>query len=52
VLTTLQEFLHALQQNSPMPITGEDGCRAVEIAEACYRSAENGGRTVTLPMET
>ena len=52
VLTTLREFLHALQRNAPMPITGEDGCRAVEIADACYRSAENGGRTVTLPMQT
>ncbi len=51
VLTTLREFLHALERNTPMPITGEDGCRAVEIAEACYRSAENGGRTVTLPIE-
>ncbi len=51
VLTTLREFLHALQRNTAMPITGEDGCRAVEIAEACYRSAEAGGRTITLPME-
>lgn len=51
VLTTLREFLHALQQNTAMPITGEDGCRAVEIAEACYRSAEAGGRTMTLPIE-
>ena len=50
VLTTLREFLRALQQQSPMPITGEDGCRAVEIAEACYRSAETDGATMMLPL--
>ena len=50
VLTTLREFVRALQQKTPMPIAGEDGCRAVEIAEACYRSAEAGGKPVTLPL--
>jgi predicted dehydrogenase len=49
VLATLRAFLHAVEQGTPMPITGEDGCRAVEIAEACYRSAETGGALVTLP---
>ncbi len=52
VLTTLREFLNALQQQSPMPITGEDGLRAVEIAEACYRSADAGGNIVTLPLKS
>ncbi|THJ22621.1 MAG: Gfo/Idh/MocA family oxidoreductase [Nitrospira sp. CG24D] len=52
VLTTLREFIHALQRKTPMPITGEDGCRAVEIAEACYRSAEAEGVSVTLPLKT
>ena len=50
VLTTLREFIHALQQQTAVPITVEDGCRAVEIAEACYRSAEAGGRPMTLPL--
>lgn len=50
VLTALREFIHALQRKTPMPITGEDGCRAVEIAEACYRSAEADGSTITLPL--
>ncbi|HEX7766890.1 MAG TPA: Gfo/Idh/MocA family oxidoreductase [Nitrospira sp.] len=50
VLTTLREFIHALQRKTSMPITGEDGCRAVEIAEACYRSAEAEGMTITLPL--
>ncbi|MEQ1793834.1 MAG: Gfo/Idh/MocA family oxidoreductase, partial [Nitrospira sp.] len=52
VLTTLREFLRALQQQTPMPITGEDGRRAVEIAEACYRSAEADGKTIILPLKT
>ncbi|MCC6141123.1 MAG: Gfo/Idh/MocA family oxidoreductase [Nitrospira sp.] len=50
VLTTLREFVRALRQQTPMPITGEDGCRAVEIAEACYRSAEADGATIRLPL--
>ncbi|TKS58649.1 MAG: hypothetical protein EWM72_02843 [Nitrospira sp.] len=49
VLATLTAFLHAVEHRTPMPITGEDGCRAVEIAEACYRSAQAGGVPVTLP---
>jgi predicted dehydrogenase len=44
VLTTLREFIHALQRKTPMPITGEDGCRAVEIAEACYVRRAEGAR--------
>ena len=51
VLTTLREFVRALQHDTSMPITGDDGCRAVEIAEACYRSAEADGVTVTLPLK-
>lgn len=50
VLSTLTAFLQAVQHHSPMPITAEDGCRAVEIAEACYRSAQLGGAAVTLPV--
>lgn len=50
VLHTLTAFLQAVRNNSPMPITGEDGCRAVEIAEACYRSAQAEGKPVTLPL--
>ena len=33
VLATLTAFLQALEHRTLMPITGEDGCRAVEIAE-------------------
>ena len=50
VLTTLTAFLQAVEHHRPMPITGEDGCCAVEIAEACYRSAQAGGVSVVLPL--
>lgn len=50
VLQTLRAFLQAVKDRTSMPITGEDGCQAVEIAEACYRSARLGGATVTLPV--
>lgn len=46
VLATLRAFLQAVEHHTPMPITGEDGLRAVEIAEACYCSAEAGGASV------
>lgn len=48
VLATLRAFVHAIETNTPPPITGRDGCRAVEVADACYRSAELGGATVTV----
>ena len=50
VLATLTAFLQAVKDETPMPITGEDGFRAVEIAEACYRSAQASGAPVTLPV--
>jgi predicted dehydrogenase len=46
ILATLRGFVHAIETNSPPPITGRDGCRAVEVADACYRSAELGGASV------
>ena len=51
VLATLTAFLRAIEEGTPMPITGEDGCRAVEIAEACYRSAQAGGASVIVTRE-
>lgn len=48
VLATLRSFLEAVRNRASMPITGEDGWRAVEIAEACYRSAELDGTRVFL----
>lgn len=48
ILATLRAFVHAIQTKTPPPITGRDGCRAVEVADACYRSAEQGGATVNV----
>lgn len=47
VLATLQAFLDAIEYGRPMPITGRDGQKAVEIADACYESAASG-QTVRL----
>ncbi len=38
----LRAFVGALTRGAPMPITGMDGVRAVEIADACYESAASG----------
>ena len=49
VLNTLRAFVRAVREDLPPPVTIEDGKRAVEIAEACYASAQQGGLTV--PVE-
>ena len=41
-------FAAAIAEGSPVPITGEDGLRAAEVALAAYRSAELR-QPVTLP---
>jgi predicted dehydrogenase len=38
----LRAFVGALAGGAPMPVSGLDGQRAVEIADACYESAESG----------
>ena len=48
ILATLRAFVHAIETKCPPPITGRDGCRAVEAADACYRSAELGGVSVSV----
>jgi predicted dehydrogenase len=48
ILATLRAFARAIETNSPPPISGRDGCRAVEVADACYRSAELSGATVSV----
>lgn len=42
LLEVMQAFLTSLERGLPMPITGLDGLRAVEVADACYRSAAEG----------
>lgn len=46
VLVALQAFVEAIKTGSSPKITGLDGCRAVEAADACYRSAALGGSFV------
>ena len=43
IVTVLRSFVHAITTGTPPPVTGLDGCRAVELADACYDSAEQGG---------
>ena len=35
-------FVEAVQNRSPMPVTGDDGLRALELAEAALQSIETG----------
>ena len=42
VLRVLEEFVEVVQTGRQPAITGLDGLRAVEIAEACYESAKMG----------
>jgi predicted dehydrogenase len=41
-LLMLDAFVKAVLNGAPVPITGEDGLRAVDVALAAYRSAECG----------
>jgi predicted dehydrogenase len=49
VLATLHAFVEAIRTGSAPPITGLDGCLAVEAADACYRSAALNG--AAMPCE-
>lgn len=42
VRETVRAFAAALRDGTPVPITVEDGFRAVAVADACYRSAALG----------
>ncbi len=46
VLGTLRAFVKSVRNGLPPPVTIGSGKRAVEIAEACYASAKQGGRGV------
>ena len=48
ILAALQAFVLAIRSRTPPPVTGLDGCRAVELADACYQSAERKGAVVPL----
>jgi predicted dehydrogenase len=42
VITVLEAFARSLTTGAPVPVSGEDGLRAVAMAEACYRAAREG----------
>lgn len=49
-LTELRAFLEALRDGREVPVSGEDGCAAVEAITAAYQSAASG-QTVGLPLQ-
>ena len=46
VREALRAFVAGVRGGAPMPVTVEDGLRAVAIVDACYRSAARGGAPV------
>ncbi|HJT20260.1 MAG TPA: Gfo/Idh/MocA family oxidoreductase [Nitrospira sp.] len=48
IVGVLRSFVHAIKTGTTPPVTGLDGCRAVELVDACYESAEAGGVSVRL----
>ena len=48
IVETLRSFVRAVRDGTAPPISGEDGKRAVEIAEACYESARRNGDAVVV----
>lgn len=46
----VDSFVTAVAEDKPVPITGEDGLRAVEVALGAYKSRDTG-MPVRLPME-
>jgi len=42
IAVVLEEFARSLKARAPMPVSGEDGLRAVAMAESAYRSASAG----------
>jgi predicted dehydrogenase len=46
----VQEFIDSLREGRPPAVSGEDGRAAVELCEACVRSARSG-QPVRLPLD-
>ena len=42
IVLMLKDFFQALQAGQQVPITGEEGLRAVELAETCHQAAQSG----------
>ena len=45
-----RRFVDAILTGTTPPVTAEDGYKAVELVEACYRSAQHNGERVQLPL--
>jgi myo-inositol 2-dehydrogenase / D-chiro-inositol 1-dehydrogenase len=43
-------FVDAIVEGRPSPVTAEDGYKAIELVEACYRSARHDGAPIQLPL--
>jgi myo-inositol 2-dehydrogenase / D-chiro-inositol 1-dehydrogenase len=43
-------FVDAILAGTPPPVTADDGYKAVELVEACYRSAQHNGERLRLPL--
>ena len=48
IVSMLKDFFQALRTGQSAPITGEQGLRAVELAEACHQAAQTG-RLIHVP---
>jgi predicted dehydrogenase len=46
IVATLRSFVGAVRDGAEPAVSGEDGKRAVEVAEACYESARRNGEPV------
>jgi len=46
----VRAFVHSVRSGEPVPVTGEDGLRAVEVALGAYKSVEQGS-PVSLPLQ-
>lgn len=44
------QFVSACLGEMPCPVDALEGFKSIELCEACYRSAQNGGALVTLPL--
>jgi myo-inositol 2-dehydrogenase / D-chiro-inositol 1-dehydrogenase len=43
-------FVDAIVEGKTPPVTAEDGYKAIELVEACYRSAQRDGARLRLPL--
>jgi len=43
-------FVDSILELKPAAVSAEDGFRAIELVEAVYRSAQNGGERIKLPL--